>query len=241
MFQCAFGISVGIQRVEETFFSYTPNWRPFGLDAWNVGVKLVSESGPQYVEPGFTYDPQVFNAPRGSTFIGYWQTWKYFNEEVLRRAFTLRSNPSMKTFEMAQRIGESGPHNTFIHVRRTDYTQGHTRDYHGLPSPEYYTAAIEHIRGWHPDAKFFVFSDDPEWCRASFPDFTVVDHNAGTPHEDMFLMSLCRHGIIANSSFSWWGAWLGGNPPERIVIAPKKWFSANLDTRDLIPDGWMRL
>src|SRR5262249_54978997 len=96
-----------------------------------------------------------------------------------------------------------------------------------------------------PDPHFFVFSDDPEWARANlvleYPT-TIVTHNqANQDFEDMRLMSHCQHHIIANSSFSWWGAWLSNNP-DKIVYTPAKWFNhADNDTRDLIPAGWRKI
>jgi hypothetical protein len=108
---------------------------------------------------------------------------------------------------------------------------------------DYYTVAVQYIKARYENPKFFVFSDEPDWCRANFSgDFVVVDHNGNFPHEDMWLMAQCKHGVIANSSFSWWGCWLGDNQNERICIAPKRWFAgANLRTDDLIPERWVKL
>src|SRR5208282_6684744 len=108
--------------------------------------------------------------------------------------------------------------------------------------------AIDHIRSHSEGVKFFVFSDDPEWCKANFPEFLTIDHNKagngtapGKEHEDLWLMSLCRHAIIANSSFSWWGAWLGDDQPNRVVIGPERWFvTPNLETKDIIPERWLK-
>jgi hypothetical protein len=91
---------------------------------------------------------------------------------------------------------------------------------------------------------FFVFSDDIEWAKSNMPlssGVYYVDCNGpDRGHEDMRLMSLCKHHIIANSSFSWWGAWLSTNP-GKIVFAPKRWFSAKLQTKDNIPESWVRI
>ena len=91
--------------------------------------------------------------------------------------------------------------------------------------------------------KLYVFSDDPEWVtenlKSNFPT-TYISHNGATPEEDIRLMSACRHHIIANSSFSWWGAWLNDHD-DKIVIAPKQWFAGREENPDLIPSSWVRL
>jgi len=110
---------------------------------------------------------------------------------------------------------------------------------------DYYRAAMKLVAEKNPDARFFVFTDDPDWVGKNmsfaYPVTLLTHNNADKNYEDLRLMSLCRHNIVANSSFSWWGAWLNANT-EKIVIGPKKWFNdAALDTKDLVPDGWLRL
>jgi hypothetical protein len=120
---------------------------------------------------------------------------------------------------------------------------------------EYYNIARQWIHAAQEGVKFFIFSDDPDWCKNEFPGFRVVDHNkpggklfgtdqTGKEHEDLWLMGLCRHAIIANSTFSWWGAWMGDEQPGRTVIGPKTWFGpalAQLETKDILPDRWIKL
>ncbi len=133
-----------------------------------------------------------------------------------------------------------------IHIRRGDYvTNTSANDFHGLCSLEYYSAGIEYVLSRVPDATLDVFSDDIEWARLNIriPAPTIfIDHNQGrSSWEDMRLMSRCQHHIIANSSFSWWGAWL--NPsPDKIVIAPSKWFAdSSILTDDIVPSTWIRI
>ena len=132
-----------------------------------------------------------------------------------------------------------------LHVRRGDYANNPSAlSTHGLCSLDYYREAVNHIAEKVKEPHFFIFSDDMDWAvdniRIKFP-CEYIDHNKGPgSSEDMRLMSLCRSHIIANSSFSWWGAWL--NPdPTKIVVAPKRWFARNVETPDLIPDGWVRI
>ena len=133
-----------------------------------------------------------------------------------------------------------------VHIRRGDYVANPiANQFHGVCSLEYYLAAIAKLKEEIGAPRFFVFSDDIGWARQNLrlPDpTTFVDHN-GEAHdyEDLRLMSLCKHHIIANSSFSWWGAWLSNNP-DKIVIAPERWFrDPSMDPRDLVPEGWHRL
>jgi hypothetical protein len=111
-------------------------------------------------------------------------------------------------------------------------------------STEYYTSAARFIVEQNADAEFFVFSDDVTWAKKNLilsrPCHFISNNVGPESFNDMRLMSLCKHNIIANSSFSWWGAWLNVNV-SKIVIAPTRWFAADIDTRDLIPSSWVTL
>src|SRR6202030_3632130 len=128
----------------------------------------------------------------------------------------------------------------FMHIRRQDYVG--LQHFHGLLPVEYYREALKLIRSVRGlDTKVFVFSDDQVWCRQNLPqDFRFV---TGTNMwEDMRLMASCKHAILANSSFSWWGAWLGDNQQGRTVVAPRRWFtSPDVDDRDLVPSRWLKI
>jgi hypothetical protein len=203
-------------------------------------------------EQAFPYDPNILHTPRMCVLDGYWQSEKYFAdvEPLIRREFTLRWEPSAASRQVAQNIRASN--SVFLHIRRGDAIHDpRGAAFHGTPAPAYYDHAVAYIAARVADPHFFVFSDEPQWVKQNLDlpyRMTVIDHNppsnAGAPgreHEDLWLMSLCRHAILANSSFSWWGAWL--NPErERIAIAPKQWFrSAPYDTRDLIPERWIKM
>ena len=133
-----------------------------------------------------------------------------------------------------------------LHVRRGDYVSDPaTNRFHGTCSPDYYRQAVDYVIGRAGVPHLFVFSDDQEWTRANLQFAVPRRSSSANPpdcgYRDMQLMARCRHHIIANSSFSWWGAWL--NPsPEKIVVAPKQWFSSpRNDTRDLVPPNWVRM
>jgi len=197
------------------------------------------------VEPHFHYWPEINKAPRDCYLAGYWQSEKYFQdaEPIIREDFTFKIPMASRNEQIAEKIAQANA--ISLHVRRGDYVNNpHTKATHGICSPDYYRDAIGYMAKQIENPHFFIFSDDMPWVRSQmkldFPCY-YIEHNSGAEsYNDMRLMSMCQHHIIANSSFSWWGAWL--NPyPNKIVIAPRKWFANNSDTDDLIPPGWIRL
>lgn len=198
------------------------------------------------LEKHFQFDPKAF-AANGSVYAeGYWQSQKYFEgfESTIRNDFEFNSIPSVENSEVLTKI-KAGV-SVSMHVRRGDMVSlPAAASFHGTCTKEYYMSALKSMKSKFNNFHLFVFSDDPDYVRSSFKfdmPFTIVDHNSGaSSFEDMRLMSNCSHHIIANSSFSWWGAWL--NPdPDKTVIAPKQWFaSTEINTSDLIPDTWIRM
>jgi hypothetical protein len=199
-----------------------------------------------HAERAFTFDPDVLSLPDGAYLDGYWQSEKYFSDcaEQVRADFTVRRAPSAENQRWLERI--AGCNSLSLHVRRGDYvTNASAAAVHGTCDLDYYRRAVDHVRqASGADPAVFVFSDDPDWVAANlklpFDMHLVRNNDAATNYEDLRLMSACRHHVIANSSFSWWGAWL--NPsPSKIVVAPRRWFRTNEhDDRDLIPAAWMR-
>lgn len=197
------------------------------------------------VEPHFHYWSEFEDAPEESYLVGYWQSEKYFFKvaEMIATDFTFKLPMSARNLELAEQIKQTNA--VSLHVRRGDYANNPvTTATHGLCSLEYYHAAVCHIAGKVKYPHFFIFSDDAEWVkknlRVDFP-CKYIDHNRTTEsYNDMRLMSMCKHNIIANSSFSWWGAWLNENH-EKIVIAPKKWFTIDNIESDLIPKSWVKI
>lgn len=197
------------------------------------------------IEPHFNYWPglKAGGAPR--YLMGYWQSEKYFKdfEQTVRADFSFKTPLTGQNLETAARMQEGM--SVSLHVRRGDYiTHAQTAKVLNVCSPAYYRKALTHIAERVSEPRFFVFSDDPQWARDNLDiPFSAhyIDINHGMQsYIDMQLMSLCRHHIIANSSFSWWGAWLNPNP-DKIVIAPREWFRNGLDNSDLIPPQWIRL
>lgn len=198
-------------------------------------------------EHSFAFDSRVLEA-RGDVLLeGYWQSERYFADiaAVVRSEFRLPPAPALVHADLEAQIGAVNA--VSVHVRRGDYASDPEtrRMYGGCCSADYYARAVAEIARAVPSPRFFVFSDDPAWVkdnlRLGHPTTVVEQHGADADCADLRLMSLCRHHIIANSSFSWWGAWLDANP-DKVVIAPRRWFEAdNIDTRDLLPRDWIRV
>jgi Glycosyl transferase family 11 len=198
------------------------------------------------VEPHFQYWPGINDSQENCYILGYWQSAKYFENHAsrIKRDFTFKLPMSEGNSELASRLATLNA--VSIHVRRGDYVENaKTSAIHGACSPSFYEMAINFISQRVPQPCFFIFSDDIEWARNNIKtDFQheYVSHNCGAESfNDMRLMSMCKHHIIANSSFSWWAAWLGTSE-KKIVVAPSNWFARkSINTSDLIPPDWTQL
>jgi hypothetical protein len=199
-----------------------------------------------FLEKHFHFDPTVLRLPDNSYLEGYWQSQKYFEdiEEVIREDFRLKHALSGQNIELA-RIIES-QNSVSVHIRRGDYIYSpNVSAYYGVCSLDYYQSAVTKIALQQPGCQFIVFSDDIDWVKKhlvlSYPMIVIENNGPEMAYEDLRLMSLCKHHIIANSSFGWWGAWLSLFS-GKTVIAPKRWFNnPSINTNDLIPSCWIRV
>lgn len=197
-------------------------------------------------EKEYSFQQNFLKLPDDIYLDGYWQSEKYFLdiENIIRKEFSTVNPLTSTSQDLAERIRNCEA--VSLHVRRGDYVSDpKTNSVHGVCGIEYYCNAIDMISKNVESPYFFVFSDDPDWAchniKPNAPTVYVRHEDNSKDYEDICLMSMCKHNIIANSSFSWWGAWLNENP-EKIVIAPKKWFnSKDMDTCDLLPDKWHKL
>lgn len=262
MFQYSAGRAVSLQHnvplaLDITHCKRNPA-RPYKLCNFKVAGEVVEESPliiklksilhPQslFKEQSFYYDPSILDCHDDVYLQGYWQSEKYFKgiEKIIREDFTLSEEPDYLNQQMIDKIRNCEA--VSLHIRRGDYVSNpETTAYHGICSEEYYRGAVSKLENYVKNPHFFVFSDDPSWVKEKLDirhSTTIVDFNGSEKdYEDMRLMSLCKHHIIANSSFSWWGAWLSNNP-QKIVVAPKQWFNKpDIKTQDLIPGTWFRL
>lgn len=212
---------------------------------WRRVYRKFPVSKDWVVEPGFTYWSNFWEQGKNCLIEGIWQSVKYFDNYagIVRDALQFKME-EFTDLSLIEKITKSN--SVSIHIRRGDYVANNkTFGYHGICEDEYYVKAIEHFRSRFADIKLFIFSDDLEEAKKILKPYQsichFVDGNSGDKsHFDMMLMSRCKHNIIANSTFSWWGAWLNQNP-EKAVIAPKNWFSADISDKDLIPSSWIRV
>ena len=203
-------------------------------------------AAPMIEERDYGFSPDVLDAPSFCCLRGYFQSPRYFEmiEEQIRLELVVSDALVGRNREIATQVGATTA--VAVHVRRGDYaTNAHTNKYHGTCGPDYYALAEKLLREKLVEPHLFVFSDDPDWAEENLhfvSPATFLRHNDPKhDYEDLRLMSLCRHHIIANSTFSWWGAWLCVHP-DKIVVAPRNWFGeAGLSTSDLIPRSWIQI
>jgi hypothetical protein len=229
-------------------FATSPEPRRFALARLLPGVPLVTGSRldaefrtatlpaplartlPIRREDAYEFEPALLGL-RGEVYLyGFWQSWRYFAALADRLRHGLTGG------------GESDPGTVAVHVRRGDYLEPANRAIFGVCEPDYYRAALALMRARLDRPHFHVFSDDPTWCRATFrdPDVVVASTPDRDPAADLLAMARCRHHVLANSSFGWWGAWLGARA-DSIVIAPIPWYTEAPRVGDLLPASWIRL
>jgi hypothetical protein len=214
------------------------------LDCFNVPSKYLipfNEINPQYIyhEGDFKFNPQVLSLVENTDLSGYFQTEKYFKkyrEEILE-IFTFKEEYLKEAKSFIEKIHSlsMGKDIVSLHVRRGDYTL--YPNHHPVCSDDYYQSSIGKFD--LKNSLFLVFSDDIEWCKKKFEGENFIFSDTNNPYTDLAIMSMCDHHIIANSSFSWWGAWLNRSEGKR-VIAPSRWFGPSLpkDTSEIYCEGW---
>lgn len=268
MFQYAAAKALALHRGSElyldiTSYHFPANDRSYSLHPFSLSAPLIHDSfelTPTFVnrirrrvsnfcrrryfeKKNFYFDEEFFNLSGEVYLYGYFQSEKYFEayKKVIRSEFQLRSPPSHEAQRVIEKIRKYD--SICIHIRRGDYV-GNVA--HGVLPQEYYSRGIELLSKDLKNPHCFVFSDEPQWAMENFQSkipYSVIDINTPSePYEDMRLMKECHHFIIANSSFSWWAAWLGVNSNKK-VIAPKQWYQLEKfnDVQDLIPSDWILL
>jgi len=238
LFQWA--VSKNLSLIHETDYSFETSY--FRLNAWGYELdkfKNIEKKFGNYQPPlkVITDDFHYKTIPNDSFLNGYWQSEKYFkeNEETIRDGVKIPKELSDYIFNKYPILNE----NTLsIHVRRGDYVA--LKHVHPLQTIEYYNNAYDIIND--STINVMVFSDDIKWCEENIK-FNNVNYVTNENNiTDMYTMSLCKHNIIANSSFSWWGSWLNSNVNKKVV-APINWFNkacSNSDV-DIVPENWIKI
>ncbi len=199
--------------------------------------KEPSDPAVYQVNDYFDYEkvPKMNRKEKLYALTGYWQSEKYFieNENIIRNNLEIGKDLDYNIKSKYNWIGSEDT--VSIHIRRTDYLT--TNGVHPVQPVSYYEQALDLIG----KKKIIVFSDDIEWCKGTlkFPNMEFISGN--DEMTDLYLMSMCSDHVIANSSFSWWGAWLNKNKDKK-VIAPKKWFGAGgMSDKDIVPETWTKI
>lgn len=196
-----------------------------------------------FAEKSFDYDP-TFGSLGANTYLeGYWQCYRYFDDvhDVICGELALPGPPNPANARWLARVKDAN--SVCLHVRRGDYLMAEHLSVHGVCSADYYARAMRLMSERVESPQFFVFSDDLAWCREHVTGANVAYVDANPPdaaHDELKLMASCRHHVIANSSLSWWGAWLARHDGQ-IVIGPDPWFSGGTETPDLFPPSWLTL
>jgi hypothetical protein len=263
LFQYAFGLAQAERLGVELGIDNTRNgldtFRPFNLSLFNIPEKIVAHRDPTYEEKNLSYHPEVNEEIKDNeALIGYWQSEKYFknSESLVRSRLTPYVNSPQRPWNRSAldflgTILAAGNRSTLVAFRRTDYLK--FLHFHGVMPDEYYTEALRVVAQTTPDPELFVFADDPNWVRENiqFPYPSHIFYNAmsvpgrmGREDVDLSLMSYCNNSIVANSSFHWWGTWLGDRKRTGVVVAPATWFtdpSAQANSGDIVPERWVRV
>lgn len=222
------------------------------VNKWGLGKKLrkfAKKQGLSLVhDPENGFYPNILDGISGNILLlGYWQSYRYFEDikEEIKEEFQLKESPSdSMNISFLKEIQDS--ESVALHIRRGDYVNDpYFLENFGTCSLSYYQNAIKYITDKVKDPHFYVFSDDPEWVKSNLKiDFphTFVTHNLGkSDYEDFRLMHSCHHFIVANSSFSWWSAWLGSRE-DKIVICPDPWFAKDpMKLEDRVPNAWIKI
>jgi hypothetical protein len=222
------------------------SFEPAAVDRWESGRRRFRRARFDVVrqrEDDVVLDRRVLDAPDGTLLIGYWQSEGYFADvaETIRRelGFDGEAVRAAPTVEEALGTGRA----VSVHIRRGDYvTHPETSAYHGVLTRDYYRQAMDAVTARVGECRFLAFSDDHEWVRQELAgDLGLEVVSADLPRHELALMTRCTHHIVANSSFSWWGAWLGERT-DSVVVAPARWFTdARIDTTDVVPARWERI
>jgi hypothetical protein len=255
MFQYAFGRSLAVQKKTNLLLDISnfdrDTKRSFLLHQYNIKAeafkpnlinKITRKLKLTKIIGETTYKPE--NIKENVLYDGYWQNEIYFKNlrPLLLNELSLKTETSSETKSWLSKIKKC--ESVSVHVRRGDYMEEKHKKLFGVLEKDYYVNAINRMKKVIANPSFFLFSDDVNWCKENLSDITRLYYVSGNKikiTEELFLMSECNHNIIANSSFSWWGAWLNQSP-NKIVITPKNWFvDKTKEPTNIVPSEWEQI
>lgn len=220
---------------------------PFAKAEYMLREKINSEKYNFVKETDFSFHPEFLQAKDNSYLIGNFQSEQYFKQvdQEIRKDFRFKNEMNPENLQWKNKIEQCNA--VSLHIRRGDYLSiaKNAQKFAALPL-SYYQEAVSLISNQISDAQFFIFSDDIGWVKENLKidarvHFVQNNHTKASAYMDMWLMSLCRHNIIANSTFSWWAGWLNEHP-GKIVISPAKWFEdSTINSNDIYPTEWIKL
>ncbi len=241
----------------------------YQLDSYNIDLrKSTKEENARYVHKNFIsfflmnlgfnfskkikeknllFDKTLLSLDNDQYVEGYFQSEKYFIDirDIIINQFILKIDLSNYSKSILKLI-KTAKNSCSVHVRRGDFMNEINQKIHGSCNLEYYISAIQKIQKIYKKTKFFMFSDDINWCKKNLNLESVImisSKEKRIPHEDIHLMSLCNHNIISNSTFGWWGAWLNQNKIKK-VIAPNRWFlddKLEQQSKFIVCDSWIKI
>ena len=235
--------NIKVENIPQSLLPPSRSSNGFLWMLWKLGLTKPKV----FRQGGLGYNPKFEQITDNTYLRGYWQSERFFQDckAVIRSDFEFTSKPTGQNLEIHQEIQETES-SISLHVRRGDYLNQKNKSIFSSCSQEYYEQAVGLIADRsQTTTRVYVFSDDPEWITDHFQlpfEMRVISHNP-VDHaiEDLRLMTVCKHHVIANSSFSWWGAWLGQNP-NKITVAPARWFAdPKYSNPDIYCKGWIRL
>jgi|SaaInl8_200m_RNA_FD_contig_41_2269409_length_3092_multi_3_in_0_out_0_3 hypothetical protein len=242
----------------------TYDLRDLELDKYNIKAEVINKNyvlkkiikklrldklfPTYYVEKSLKYDSNIKDLNNDIYLEGYFQNERYFLDirDELLKDFTIKDSLSSYTQQIEKEIFDEDV-SVSLHIRRGDYiSDTNTNNVHGTCDLEYYKKAMNLMKGKYNNIKYFIFSDDISWVKDNLKILNAIyidSKEKRIPHEDIYLMSLCSHNIIANSSFSWWGAWLNRNN-DKVVIAPERWFIDEKmyeQSSEIVSKSWLKI
>lgn len=252
MFQYAIGRNLAHINKDElsldiSWYKTSRQWPyPFHLDRFNIIDSKHPKSGYPLIEKTYQYNAEIFDNIKkwdNYTLEGYWQSEKYFKDitSIIRNDLQLKKKYMSAKYSNYLELINSINNSVFVHIRRGErVTDKRPRLVHGLIESSFYDEAIKFMQDIIPNCTMIFFTDNYSYTLSKYCDNGLVIESL-EDYEHLSLMSKCKHAIIANSSFSWWAAWLINNP-KKIVVAPSKW---TVDIRnsnsDIVPNDWKKI